>query len=253
MTNVMLEDLLKLGLNKNEAKAYLAAVELQVFSGGELSKRAAIKRPTAYLALDRLKDLGLISVIASTGTKRYKVEKPSALKKLTQRMRRKTVEAELLLDTLVPQLTNLRRVTIEEPVVTLYEGINNFKNILLEISASKDSWFVFGSSAQLFKQIAKKDVKEILEEGDKLRYEANLPKIYLITDESIGSTSQFKGELSSRELRMLPEVTDLGSALILTKDKLVLLNYSAPFVVVLKSKEVVDMVKLMYKLIWKQL
>src|SRR3989344_6559137 len=133
----MEEELIKLGLNKNEARIYFAGLQYGTFSASDIAAKAKIKRSTAYLSLDNLVKLGLASEILDTRKKLYKVESPDKLEKLTKRMKRKAVEAELLLTTLLPILSELPKRSVEEPLVSLHEGMNGIKNVLLDISSSK--------------------------------------------------------------------------------------------------------------------
>jgi hypothetical protein len=55
-------------------------------------------------------------------------------------------------------------------------------------------------------------------------------------------------------MKILPGVISVGSGFIIYEDKLAILSLeNKPFVAVIKSKEVVEVVKLMYQLIWKSL
>jgi predicted transcriptional regulator len=51
----------QIGLSENESKTYLASLSLGESSITNIAKKAGIKRPTTYLALDRLEMLGLVS------------------------------------------------------------------------------------------------------------------------------------------------------------------------------------------------
>ena len=248
----MEEELTKLGLSKNEAKIYIAGLQYGTFSASGIATKAKIKRSTAYLSLDNLVSLGLVVEIVGARKKLYKVEHPAKLEKLTKRMRRKAVEAELLLTTLLPALSKLPKRPIEEPLVSLHEGINGIKNVLLDISGSKHSWYAFGSGIQMLKKLTPKDMREILEEGSILRERAGNPKVYFLTDEGIRTIPQFRGTLPTREIRILPKTISADSALILSEDRLIILNYHSLFALVIKSKEITDIVKIMYNLLWQQ-
>ena len=248
----MEEELIKLGLNKNEARIYFAGLQYGTFSASDIAAKAKIKRSTAYLSLDNLVKLGLASEILDTRKKLYKVESPDKLEKLTKRMKRKAVEAELLLTTLLPILSELPKRSVEEPLVSLHEGMNGIKNVLLDISSSKRSWYAFGSGTQMLKKLAPKDIREIIEEGNTLRERAGNPKVYFLTDEGIKTIPHFRGSASSREVKILQKSIPADSALILSEDRLIILNYENLFALVIKSKEVTDIVKIMYNLIWQQ-
>ena len=54
---MIITELEKTGLTENEAKVYLAALELGETTVIRLAKKAGIKRPTTYLVVDSLKDV----------------------------------------------------------------------------------------------------------------------------------------------------------------------------------------------------
>jgi len=136
----MEEELIKLGLSEHEAKVYLAALSLGPSSAAQISEHANIKRPTVYLALENLIKQGLI-IENFAGKKRlFEAEKPQKLEKLTKRMRRQVVDAEILLESILPGLVKFPKQYAEEPKVSFYSGVEGLKNIALEIAACPTSW-----------------------------------------------------------------------------------------------------------------
>lgn len=99
-------------------------------------------------------------------------------------------------------------------------------------------------------------MEEIFEEGEKLRKDPQRPKIFFITDEGIlavkGGWEQTRTPW--REMKILPNVINARSAFIIYGDKLAILNFAPnPFATVIKSKEAVEVIKVMYQLIWQSL
>lgn len=249
----MHQELMELGLSKNEATLYLAALNLGPCTASTLASRSKIKRPTAYLALENLIKLGLVKETFVNKRKTFVAERPGALEKLTKRMRRKVIDSEILVEKIVPSLNTMIGARLEEPTVAFYEGINGVKNVLLDVSASKYPWYLFGASGQMIKNFDPEDIAEIMEEGSKLRKLAGLPKIKLITDKAIRSLPKFGRQYPTQEIKILEQGVTASSALIISEDKLVILNFSQPFAAVIKSVEVVEVLRLMYDLIWKSL
>lgn len=252
----MQEELQKLGLNEHEAKVYLAALSLGPSSASQIAQQTLIKRPTVYLALENLIKQGLI-LESFAGKKRlFEAEKPEKLEKLTKRMRRQVIDAEILLESILPGLIKFPKQYTEEPKVSFYSGMSGLKNVLLEISASRSSWYFFGSTTKVLQNVPKEEMKEILEEGGKFREANDRPKIYLITDAGVLS---LKGEweklkTSWREMKILPGMINASSGFIIYEDKLAIISFeNKPFAAIIKSKEVAEVVKIMYQLIWKSL
>jgi predicted transcriptional regulator len=252
----MEEELQKLGLNEHEARVYLAALSLGPSSATQISEQTNIKRPTVYLALDNLAKQGLV-LESFAGKKRlFEAEKPQKLEKLTKRMRRQVVDAEILLESILPGLVKLPKQYLEEPKVSFYSGIEGLKNVALEISASKSSWQFFGSGTKILEKLIRDKRMDILHDSWALRGHPNRPKIYIITDSGVFALGKEWKQTKTpwREMKILPVTIGAGSGFIIYEDKLAILNIEhKPFAAVIKSKEVVEVVKVMFQLIWKSL
>ena len=244
-------ELQKLGLSANEAKVYLAALGLGPSSANSISKQAGIKRSTTYLALNNLRKLGLVAEGHVNKKRLFTAEKPDKLEKLTKRMRRKVIAAELLLTNLVSSLKTITPALSQEPKVSVYQGMNGIKNILLDISGSTHSWYVFGSSTRLLQNLPFVDLKEILEEGEKMRQKAGRPKIYFMTDGGILQLKEFQEHRPERrEIKIIPTIKE-SSVFIIFENKVAIFNFGHnPYAVVVESKEMVEVIRLMYKLLW---
>src|SRR3989344_182405 len=144
----MHDELVKLGLSQNEAKVYLALLSIGPVSAGKIATHANIKRPTTYLALERLVELGLAAEVTGNKEKLFKPEEPEKLSKLTKKLRRQAIAAELKLDELMPGLKAIQKSIVEPPKVKSYQGISGIKNILEEVSESRNSWYYFGASEE---------------------------------------------------------------------------------------------------------
>jgi len=141
MENII-DELKNIGLTKNEAKIYLASLELGKASVLELSKLADIKRPTAYLTLYGLQEKGIVKEIKQNGKSKYIAENP---KIVINRQKRKIKYLEEFL----PQLMGIAAKGEEKPKIKFYEGkdgiVNIYEDNLLE---PKESELLAFTSAQ---------------------------------------------------------------------------------------------------------
>ena len=252
----MEEELQKLGLNEHEAKVYLASLGLGPSSASQIAEQTGIKRPTVYLALENLIKHGLVSESFAGKKRLFIAEKPQKLEKLTKRMRRRVVDAEILLESILPGLIKLPKQYSSEPQVTFYSGIEGMKNVMLEVSACKSSWYFFGSGAKILYKLTNLKRLDVLEEAWALRQHEDRPKIFIISDSGVFKLGKGweKTKTPWREMKILPNMINAGSGFIIYEDKLVVLSLEGkPFVAVIKSKEAVEVVKIMYQLIWKSL
>lgn len=252
----MEEELQKLGLNKHEAKVYLANLSLGPVSANQLADNTKIKRATVYLALANLSKEGLVSE-SFVGKKRlFEAEKPQKLEKLTKRMRRQTIDAEILLENILPGLLKLPKQYLEEPKVTFYPGIEGIKNIALEIASCYSPWYFFGSGKKVLEKLIRFKRMDILHDSWSLRADTNRPFIQIITDSGIRALGKdWQGNKTPwREIKILPNTITTSSGFIIFDDKLAVFSLeSKPFAAVIKSGEVAGVLKVLYGLIWGNL
>ncbi|MEI6144413.1 MAG: helix-turn-helix domain-containing protein, partial [Candidatus Berkelbacteria bacterium] len=68
-----------LGFSENEAKVYLASLEMGVSSAQEIAKKADILRTTGYSVLEQLVVRGVIIKTKKNSVNRYFAESPESL------------------------------------------------------------------------------------------------------------------------------------------------------------------------------
>lgn len=114
------ETIERAGLTDKEATIYMTALELGEALITDIAKRANIKRPTAYLAIERLQVLGLVSATKKGKRTLYSAAHPRALLDLV-RTREKQIEENL------PALVALYNAPKSKPKIQVYEGIEGVR------------------------------------------------------------------------------------------------------------------------------
>ena len=119
---VSVSQLKDLGLSENEAKVYLAMLELGPASVIEISKKASVNRPTAYVQIESLKKMGLVSTQVKGKKQIFIAESPDQLEfvldKEFSEVKRKKDEFKKML----PELLNFHRSSGVQPQVRFFEG-----------------------------------------------------------------------------------------------------------------------------------
>ncbi len=127
----MLSQLQQLGLYEDEAKVYLAVLELGKAYASSVAKHAKVHRVTTYHTLDNLVKKGLISVSEEHKTKVYQAESPD---KIVKKQAEKLQVAERL-------LPDLKAVMIDQPFkpkIRFIEGLEGIKGVIEETLESAD-------------------------------------------------------------------------------------------------------------------
>ncbi len=255
MTVKMQEKLKKLGLSTNETKVYLAVLELGISLASTIANRSQVKRSTTYLALEHLISMGLVSEVADSKEKMFKAEDPDKLTKLTRKMRRQVIDAEIELEKLLPGLKAIQKKIIEAPKLNFYQGAEGIKNIVMEASEYPESWNYFGSIRGWTELWTEKEFEAFAMESRELRKKVNRPTTYLIVDESYFEVKIFqKYEPEIRQVKILKNLGKTNSGFAIYGKKLALISLGdMPFGAVIESAEVVDLVKMMFLFIWQSL
>ncbi len=251
----MEQELISLGLTDTEAKIYLAVLELGPSSAAIIAKQANIKRTTGYSALEYLIQKGLVSEIANTKEKLFKAEEPDKLTRLTRKMRRQVIEAEIGLEKLLPGLKAIQKKLIEVPKVTFYQNIEGIKTIIEQAAFSAEPWHYFGSTEQLIKSTSEKLMNEFALEVREKRKKINPPVNYIITDGGYYKIKIFqKFEPQLRQVKIFPPIAKAKSAFVIFGGKLGVLSYdNMPFGAIIESREVAELVKMLFEIIWNSL
>lgn len=158
--------LMQNGMSDKEVRVYLAALEGGEISVSRIAQKSHLKRTTVYDILETLKERGMISVIKRRGIHTISALPPQ---NLIDRFKRSATLAESVL----PQLMELAYSSPLKPRMRFYEGVGGLKEILQEMSYSKQETVGFTDYAlmppEMFKFIRKEVVPNRRERGNKIR------------------------------------------------------------------------------------
>lgn len=131
------EKLTDLGLQDNEAKIYLALLELGQGTVTQISRKAGLNRTTGYDVLERLGLHGLINR-ARAGKKKmvYVAESPAHLKQYLEDKRRLYERRVDDFKNLFPDLQSLYKTDIK-PVIKFAEGKEEMQKLYLNVLDAK--------------------------------------------------------------------------------------------------------------------
>ncbi len=124
------------GLSEKEAAVYVATLSLGIASIADIAKRADIKRPTAYLAIETLLQKQLLAQIPRGTKMHYKAESPEQLLAAAE-SKKETIAQSL------PDLLTLFKQNSVAPKVRFYEGKQALLKLYEEAFRSREIWSVF--------------------------------------------------------------------------------------------------------------
>lgn len=143
--NMNYNDLEVIGLNENEAKIYIAIINLGESIVSRIADKAEIKRTTAYLSLRALKKKGLVGQAKKNNQMHYFAEDPKILDKIMQRNNEKFLN-------LMPEIASIIKLTDHQPSVCYYNEGKSYKKVYDDILNYKNqevlSWHSGGISLE---------------------------------------------------------------------------------------------------------
>lgn len=115
-------DLIRLGLSPNQAKVYLACLQLGRASVLEIARTSHLKRPTVYLILESLQTLGLVAQTKQLNKTRFIAESPT---KLVDHL----AQQQKIAATMLPSLQAIHNIDPDKPTITIEEGIEGVRKV----------------------------------------------------------------------------------------------------------------------------
>lgn len=151
---MLINELKKIGLSDKEAKVYLATLELGQASVQDISKKAAVNRPTTYVILDSLIKKGLCSTYFDNHKKvRYIAESPEMIDSVLELQKKEIEEKQKMIDELMPQLRAIYNQQESKPVVRFFEGKDGLRTMIQEQMSADSKMIRFFTSFDDIKKV----------------------------------------------------------------------------------------------------
>jgi sugar-specific transcriptional regulator TrmB len=138
METVIYENLEKLGLQDNEAKIYVALLEIGKGTVTEISKSAALNRTTGYDILERLCLYGIANRAVSGKKKVYLAEPPYRLRQYLENKKRSAERRLEELSDLLPDLQALFKSDLK-PSIRFAQGKEEMINLYYHVLDTKST------------------------------------------------------------------------------------------------------------------
>jgi sugar-specific transcriptional regulator TrmB len=244
----MLNQLKNIGLSENEAKVYVAMLELGPAPVTEIAYKAGINRPTAYFQIESLKKFGLVSSM-NKGTKQlFQAESPDLLEALLKREEQKIAEKKHELESLLPELKNIFNMGDQKPVVRYFEGkegLLRMQDILLKSGVKE----VLGMSSvddlqKIFPQHNATYVPRRVQKKIKSRfiYTSSEGPILKKTDKVMLRESRY---IPANKMPFTADLTIFGNSVALAAIK------NKPAGIIIEHPEIADSFRSLFEFTWK--
>ncbi len=235
--------LMTLGLDPNQQRVYIAALELGQAPVTQVALKAGLGRTTAYAVLDRLAAEGMVRFVPDSSPRQVVAEDPGI-------MLRRLEDRRLILGEALPVLRSLYNASKAKPKINYFDGVDGIRTVLWDTLSCR--------SPELLGILAMNELIQTpgLEEFDlyiaeRVRRALPLRVIRSTAHESGPIWSSSASEY--RELRYAPPHVDLGMTMYLYDDKIGLISTQREnFGMIIESKEFTLLQRALFESLWLQ-
>jgi len=241
-----IKDLKSIGISETEAKVYLATLELGETTIARIAQKAGVKRTTTYLALETLKELALISRIKKGKKTFIYAEDPRGLEK-------KMEERKQTISKMIPELLSISNLIDKKPIVRYFEGTEGLKEVFKDVlNYSNQEVFAWFPQKINYKNIRADFFDEFYVPERKKKniwYKALIPN---------NADMKRRIDEAQKDLMLVKTIPEASfpvdvETLVYGNNKVCLISYEEEIAIVIESKNIFDMMKSTFLLIWNLL
>lgn len=238
------KDLESTGLSENEAKTYLASLELGEATISRIAKKSGVKRTTSYLIMETLKEKGLISVFKKKSKTYFFAEDPRKLKEIIK-------ETEEKIDRVMPELLSFANLIDKKPKIRYFEGVEGVMEVYRdtlrypgqEIVAWGPENYIGSADEVFFEDYVSKRLEK------KIWVRAIGPDTRWIRK----YTSRDKEQLRKSKLLPLEKFKTKIEIDLYGKNKIGLMSHKEGIGVIIESQDIHDTLKEIFETMWAML
>lgn len=246
----MLQELKNLGLSENEAKVYMAMLELGPSVVVEISRKSQINRPTTYVQIESLKEKGLVSTQTKGKKQIFIAESPDKLELLIENEIKNVENKKNELSIFLPELLGLFNSSSERPHVKFFEGKEGVLALQREFLKTDDAPICGITSLD--------NVFEVFPEFENIYIKKRIHKKIqskTIYTSKKGAILKESDEASLRKSKFIePDKLPLGVDITILKDKVAIIALKGKISgTLIEHKEVADSFRAIFELVWNKL
>jgi len=243
----------QLNFNDKEAKVYLALMELGTAKAVQIARKTELNRTSVYDLLESLLNKGVISKYKRGGATFFSALEPKQLITYVDREKEETnikfEKQKEKISELLPELISLQNIFTTKPKVQFFEGEKGMREAYEDTLTAKDSILAYANVETMhealpnfFPEYYKRRAK------DKIYIKAIIPRNKLSIERSKANVEEM------RDTRFLPDAKATFSPEInIYNKKILLVSWKEKVAIIIESKELADLQKLTFNLLWEAL
>ncbi len=136
------------GLAGNEAKVYLALLDLGSVTAGGIAKASGVNRTNVYDALRSLAGKGLVGHVKKAERRYFEAASPNKFLHYLEEKEEEVRGRRQALEEIVPELEMKRSLSKEQQEAAVYTGLKGLKTVAEDVLRSGDEFLVFGAEGK---------------------------------------------------------------------------------------------------------
>jgi len=233
--------LLEMGFTKNEAKVYLALLQLGSTTTGALVRETGLHRVIIYDVLDSLIKKGFVSYVKRENWRYFHAADPDELLHLLE-------ERERHVRKILPKLRSLKKPAVERVKVEVYRGKEGLKTVLNDVLGEGRDYFIIGYTGA-----ARNLAKHWFAHWQKRRMKLKLKRTILFPHCMEGEDIT-KYPLTVRKFLPKGHFTPASTIIYGTDKVIIFLPFTNDFLgIIIKSREVWESYKSEFDVLWQSL
>jgi len=240
-----LKVLQEIGLTRNEAKVYLALLDLGSCSINSIADVTGKHRRTIYDCLGRLEDKGLVSYIIENKTRLFTADNPKRILDIIRDKEDKLKDEKTKVNEILPLLLQKAKETKVPIQVTVHKGKAGLKTIFEDIIIEKKEWL------SLIYPIGTTHWRNYLNNFNARRIKAGIR--YKVLHRKSGRTLERMREqqkLRLTEVRALPYEGGIPVSTWVFGNKVALMNWEAELGILIEGKHIADSFRQNFLTLW---
>ncbi|MBI4235442.1 hypothetical protein HY604_04025 [Candidatus Peregrinibacteria bacterium] len=247
------ETLQKAGFSDKEAKIYIQLIHLGPQPVSIISTKAEINRTTAYDIINSLTKKGLVSSIKKDGITYFKALDPQQLLSYLEREKiehvKKIEKQQKAIQEVLPALVSLENPESSKPKVTFYEGEKGLRQAYEDTLTSTETILAYANVEEMHKGLPNFFPEYYHRRG----VEKKIHIKCIAPDNEISKKRHKEDKKENREMLLIPQKKyNFSPEINIYEDKVLYASWREKMAIIIKSAEIADFHKKMYKLCWEK-
>ena len=243
----IITELIHLGFSANEAKIYLAALELGVSPAQRIGDKAGSNRATTYAVLKSLIKKGLITSVNIDSIQHFRAEAPQSILTLFELQQRELEKRKQNAYQIIQRLQVFHNTEGAKPKIRYFERVTGLRAMQAEYEMlDEDMIQIVGFDT--LKKLYDPSING--EHAQELKRKDRHVKTIIVTRDNVSHLDQ----LDNFEYIIVdPDVVSIKGEMTVCGDRVVMFSYSSSIIAVeIQSKEIADTARATLELAWNE-